>query len=98
MQIPGDPVHLKVGVYTIRDALSGFSDSVLFVQFSDQVAVRSFTAMAASAEKNYANEFPNDRYLVRLGWYDVTAGCLIPDREEFGNAASFRPVKKGVES
>ena len=44
MQIPGDPGHLKVGVYTIRDALSGFSDSVLFVQYSDQVAVRSFTS------------------------------------------------------
>ena len=94
MQIPGDPGHLKVGVYTIRDALSGFSDSVLFVQYSDQVAVRSFTAMAASADKNYANEFPNDRYLVRLGWYDVTDGRLIPDIEEFGNAAQFRPAKK----
>lgn len=93
MHIPGNPESLKVGVYTIRDALSGFSDSVLFVQYSDQIAVRSFTAMAASTEKNYANEFPNDRYLVRLGWYDVTLGQLIPDREEFGNAAQFKPVK-----
>lgn len=96
MHVPGNPGNLKVGVYTIRDALSGFSDSVLFVQYSDQVAVRSFTAMAASAEKNYANEFPNDRYLVRLGWYDVTLGQLIPDLEEFGNAAQFKPVKKEV--
>lgn len=93
-----DKNNIRVGVYTIRDALSGYMPSVLFTQQSDAVALRMFKSMAFAEQVNAVNEYPNDRYLVRLGYFDCSAGKLIPDIEEFGCASQFvKPGKKEVE-
>ena len=87
----------QVGMYVIRDALSGYASSQIFQQYNDAVAMRTFQQMAMSDKPNGVNEAPNDRYLVRLGWFDLSSGEIQLDREEFGNAAQFVRVDSKTE-
>ena len=68
---------MKIGIYSVRDALVGFSTP--FYARNDGEAHRLFANSANAGTPNIVNTNPEDKELFKLGSFDEETGELEKD-------------------
>lgn len=85
---------MMIGIYAIKDTKAELVSQPFHFR-TDGEALRAFVATVRRDEPNLANTFPEDKRLLRLGYYDDQTGKLSDDMQELAIASSY-VVEKSV--